>query len=99
MNPRGYFHAFLSGEPSMLSLHRIAWPLLIVLAFSAGAAWRVTTAQDTKAKAVQKWEYEVVYVTSVDKTVKQLGDDGWELVAAVWMSGPNQTACYLKRPK
>jgi hypothetical protein len=81
----------------MSRFQRLVWPLLVVVAFACGAAWHISAAQEPKA--AQKWEYQSVYVTLGDKTLQPLGDDGWEMVAAVWMTGTNHTVCYFKRPK
>ena len=60
----------------MLNVQRIAWPLVVVMAFSAGATWHVATAQEAKLKVAQKWEYESgIYAA---KTLKAMGDDGWK---------------------
>jgi len=80
----------------MLSLHRIAWPLVIVLAFSAVAAWHVATAQDAKPKTSQQWEYQTLVNDNIHG-LNRVGLEGWELVAVT--SEPNNMWFYLKRPK
>jgi len=86
----------------MWNFQRIAWPLFLVLAFSAGAAWHLASAQEAKPKVVQKWEYH--YGAGFSKeNVKQMGEDGWELVTATAPSpslpGDLYPTLYFKRPK
>ena len=80
----------------MISARRIAWPLVVVLAFSAGATWHLAWGQSARPKVVQKWEYKASGFSAV--TFERLGDDGWELVAVAGQ--PNSDAhFYFKRPK
>ena len=83
----------------MSNFQRLAWPLLLlVCAFACGTAWHVSSAQEPKA--AQKWEYQSVFLTfGDDKPLKPMGDDGWELVSAVFVPNPGKTVCYFKRPK
>ena len=78
----------------MSSIQRFAWPLIVVLAFGGGAALHLASAQESKPK--QKWEY-TSGAGYTDKNLTQLGDDGWELVAAVQLE--SGTVLYFKRPK
>jgi hypothetical protein len=47
---------------------------------------------------MQKWEYKLVWSLSEPK-MNQLGEEGWELVAAVVPSSTDTIAFYFKRPK
>ena len=93
----------------MLNVQRIAWPLIVVLALSAGAVWcvvvsaqalpnGVTAAQPKATPDVQKWEYRKVNFNFEKKSLNDLGDEGWELVAVVINSNDGHFA-YLKRRK
>jgi len=80
----------------MLSPYRVAWSLVIVLAFSAGATWHIATAQDAKPKSTQQWEYYVLVNNNIHD-LNRVGSEGWELVTVG--HEPNHTTFYLKRPK
>ena len=47
---------------------------------------------------MQKWEY-IVREGLSELALKQLGDDGWELVAVTFTSSGTPNKFYLKRPK
>ena len=80
----------------MLSLHRIAWSLVIFLVFSAGAAWHVATAQDAKPKTTLQWEYYTLINNNIHD-LNRMGLEGWELVAID--REPSTKTFYLKRSK
>jgi hypothetical protein len=80
----------------MLIRQRTAWPLVVLVAFSAGSLWHFAVGQEAKPKA-QKWEYASGVYTS--ETIKTMGDQGWELVAAVFLAESSQSMLYFKRPK
>ena len=83
-------------EIEMLIRQRIAGPLVVLVAFSAGTLWHVALGQEAKPK-VQKWEYASgVYAP---ETIKTMGDQGWELVAAEFLAESSQSMLYFKRPK
>ena len=48
---------------------------------------------------MQKWDYKVVHfhLNELEAGLKELGAEGWELVAAKFNS-VNVAACILKRP-
>jgi hypothetical protein len=80
----------------MSCCQRIAWPLLVVLAFAAGTVWHLASAQEDRSRRVQKWEYEFVPGYS-EQSMKRMGDDGWELVTVLPQG--QQQLFYFKRPK
>jgi hypothetical protein len=98
----------------MLTVQRLALPLIVVLALSAAAVWHVAMAQEKTtpgavpngvlavqpkaSPAVQKWEYQKVNFYFEDKSLNDLGDEGWELVA-VAPNSHGQHVAYFKRRK
>ena len=80
----------------MSSVKRIAWPVVAVLAFAAGFAWPMATAQEPNG-AVQKWEYRLVTTHDELRLVNELGNEGWELVTVV--GGGRLETAYMKRKK
>jgi hypothetical protein len=75
---------------------RSAWLFVVLAAFSAGTLWHVALGQEAKSKH-QKWEYESGVYTP--ETIKTMGEQGWELVAAEFLAESSQSMLYFKRPK
>jgi hypothetical protein len=81
----------------MLHLKQIAWPILIVMAFAAGFALQMATAQDAPRRTVQQWEYYNL-ANPQSQHLKLAGEEGWELVTVNQVSQYEQRF-YFKRPK
>ena len=77
-------------------MKRIAWPLVAFLAFAAGLAWPMATAQEPKEAA--RWEYRIM-TFEVAETLNELGGEGWELVTVIGQQNRSQAKAYLKRKK
>jgi hypothetical protein len=48
--------------------------------------------------SVQKWEYKRTVNTILDSELKELGAQGWELVAVTYSEHTGKTIFYFKRP-
>jgi hypothetical protein len=84
----------------MSGTHRIGILLLVAFAFILGSVWQFAGAQAERAKvAVQKWEYRSSVSLSI-KEWNELGDEGWELVAALsYGRDSSGREIIFKRPK
>ena len=80
----------------MLARQKTASLLVVLAAFSAGMLWHVAVAREPKPK-LQKWEYASGVYTA--ESIKTMGDQGWELVAAEFLAESSQSMLYFKRPK